>query len=391
VANGLRSRHAVDMLACMPRVIIAGAGFGGLSTAAALRRQDSVGRLEIVLIDRRRDYVMGLRKSWAALGISSLVEGVRDLAEVEGVTVEVGEITRVDPVARAVHVNGRTLEADALVVAMGARHDPEAVPGLVRHGINVWDRDEIERARIALDGLADRRLVIGIFEMPYSCPPAPYELALLARERFERAVEIVVFSPAPIALPVVGPAESAKLEAMLAAGGITFLPARKAVSVEDRAVRFTDGSIQSFDVLLAIPPHRCPPVLVDAGLAAAGGWVKPDPRTLEMEQPGVYAIGDCTVITLANGLALPKAGIFAEQQGHVVAARIAARLAGDEPQATFAGEAFCYLETGSGKAAIASGAFMADPVAVSISEPTPEALAEKHEFERSRLTSWFGR
>jgi sulfide:quinone oxidoreductase len=107
--------------------------------------------------------------------------------------------------------------------------------------------------------------------------------------------------------------------------------------------------------------------------------------------PDVYAIGDCTAITLANGLPLPKAGIFAHAQGEVVAARIAARLAGRPPTATFVGEGYCFIETGGGRAAKAEGQFLADPVEVEISEPSAGGLLEKREFERARLTEWFGR
>ena len=375
----------------MARVVIAGAGFGGLATATALRRALPLGELEIVLVDRRADFVMGLRKTWAVLGIDTIEAGRRELADIAGASVEMGEITRVDPRAHGVDIDGLTVAGDALVIAMGARQVPDAVPGLAEFGINVWDRAEAERARRTIDRLERGRLVIGIFGLPYSCPPAPFELALLARDRLGPAVEVSIFSPASIALPVVGATESAKVERLLDERGIQFVAGRQATSVSAGQVKFADDSVEAFDVLLAVPPHRCPQVLIDAGLAEPGGWLKPDPRTLETAYPGVYAVGDCTVITLAHGLALPKAGIFAEQQGEVVAARIVDRLNGREPAAVFGGEGYCYVETGGGEAARASGLFLADPVAVTISEPSAAALDEKREFERSRLSNWFGR
>lgn len=334
---------------------------------------------------------MGLRKTWAMLGIAPLEAGTRPLGAIAGVRFVRGNIQRIDPSRQAVTVEGRTIAGDALVLALGARQDINAIPGLAEHSINAWDRDQAERARAALDGLAGgQRLVVGIFGMPYSCPPAPFELALLARERLGTEVDIAVSSPAPIALPVVGQTESAKVEALLSQAGIRFLGRHQPTTVHAGRIEFSDAPGESFDVLLAIPVHRCPEVVVEAGLAQPGGWIKPDPRTLETHHPNVYAIGDCTVTPLANGLALPKAGIFAELQGEVVAARIAARLSGSNAGATFSGEAFCFVETGGGKAAKASGAFLADPVAVTISEPTAGGLDDKREFERSRLTAWFG-
>jgi sulfide:quinone oxidoreductase len=372
------------------RIVIAGAGFGGIATAAALRRELTPAEAEVVLIDRRDDFVMGLRKTWVIMGAAALDEGRRRLTDIRDIEVVRGEIERVDTSGRSVTVAGRDISGDSLVLALGARQAPENVPGLAEYGINAWDRDQAERARQAVAGLTAGRLVVGIFGMPYACPPAPFELALLARDRLPSAVEVVVFSPAPLALPVLGQTESAKVERLLTDRGIDFMTGHQAAHVERGAVHFADGTSLGFDALLAVPVHVCPQVLLDAGLAQPGGWIKPDPRTLEIDQPGVYAIGDCTVIPLANGLALPKAGIFAQLEGEVVAARIAARIAGREPTATFAGEGYCYLETGAGEAARASGTFMSDPVAVTISEPTSAAVDDKYEFESSRLAAWFG-
>ena len=373
----------------MTRVVIAGAGFGGIAAAVELRH--ALGPGAVTLIDRRADFVMGLRKSWAALGIDGLEGGLRRLADMDGVTFVQAEITAIEPAARTVEVDGQRFSGDALVLALGAQQSPQLVPGLADHGINIWSRDEVPRAREALARMRRGRLLVSIFGLPYSCPPAPFELALLAHERLAGAVEITVTSPAPIALPAVGPEQSAKLERLLAERGIAFHAARKAVSVHSRRVEFEDGSGEDFDVLLGVPPHRCPAVLVEAGLAPADGWLMPDPRTLELDAAAnVYAVGDCTAIPLANGLALPKAGVFAHAQGDVVAARIAARLRGDEPTARFDGVGACYLETGRGEAARAEGEFLAEPPRVVLSDPEPSTLDDKLAFERSRLTAWFG-
>lgn len=373
-----------------PRVLIAGAGFGGIATAVALRRELSPDQLEIVLIDRRDDFVMGFRKSWAVLGIDTLRHGLRELSAIDGVTLQRGEITGIEPTRRAIEVGGQRIQGDALVLALGAEHAPLSVPGLAEHGVDVWHRGEAERARDAVRALTHGRLLIGIFGMPYSCPPAPYELALLARERLPPTVDVKVFTPAPFALPVVGREESAKVELMLGRAGIGFEPGLNAVRVTAGTVEFADEMELRFDLLLAVPPHRCPHVLTEAGLARPAGWLMPDPRTLEMPHEGVYAIGDCIAIPLANGMALPKAGIFAHAQGEVVAARIAARLRGVSPSATFAGEGTCFIETGGGQAAKATGSFMADPPQVRISESSEVTMAEKLDFERSRLEAWFG-
>ena len=107
------------------------------------------------------------------------------------------------------------------------------------------------------------------------------------------------------------------------------------------AVAFASVEPVPFDLLLAVPRHRVPQLLVDAGLAAADGWVRVERGTLETGHPGIWAIGDCTAIPLSNGVALPKAGLFAQLEGEVVAARIAAQLRGESSETTFRGGGAC--------------------------------------------------
>jgi sulfide:quinone oxidoreductase len=379
----------------MRRVLILGGGFGGIATAVAVRaRLDPVD--EVVLVERRPTFVMGLRKNWALLDATALAEGERRLADLErrGITVTQGTVEAIDPNGRAAVVDGERIEADALVVALGAERDPDRVPGFRQHAINLYDRDDSARGREAIAALADGgRVVIGIFAAPYPCPPAPFELALLLRERFEArnvSAGISVFSPLPLSLPIIGRAGCGVFELQLEFSGIEFLRERQATAVGPRSVTFADGSELGFDLLLGVAPHRVPAVVAASGLTAGAPWVKVDARTLETSFPGVYAIGDVTGIPLPNGQMLPKAGAFAHAEGDVVAERIADRLAGREPTATFAAEGTCFLETGGGAASMVAGRFFEDPPAVVLTDPAPEHLDAKRAFEADRLAAWFG-
>ncbi len=86
-----------------------------------------------------------------------------------------------------------------------------------------------------------------------------------------------------------------------------------------------------------------------------------DKRTLQTRYENVYAIGDVTLVSLPNGKALPKAGVFADGQGHTVAQRIAGEIQGAGARAEFDGFGFCWIETGDGSAGFASGQFYAEP------------------------------
>jgi sulfide:quinone oxidoreductase len=379
----------------MKHVLILGGGFGGISTARRLK-QKLASEVEVILVDRRDTFMVGFRKSWALVGESTLEAGQKPINSLSGLGVDVRQaaIGAIYPQEKSAVVDGEKIQADALVVALGAETLPNAIPGFQEYALNVYDPNDIPRAAKALNEFSGGRLVIGIFGTPYKCPPAPYEMALLISDKLKaRGVKasIEVFSPQPMSLPILGQASCDLIESRLADHGIGFSPNHKATAIEPGEVVFANKRMP-FDLLLGVPPHKPPAVVRESGLIAEGsGWVDVNARTLETSFADVYAIGDVVQIMLANGKPLPKAGLFAEQMGEVVAERIASRFLGEAPTATFKGEGGCYLEVGGGKAMMVRGKFLAEPEPeVMLTEATAEFLNEKRSFETQRLMDWFG-
>ena len=377
----------------MKRALILGGGFGGIAVARRLKQKLDEND-EVILVDKRDHFMVGFRKTWALTGQSTLEAGQRPLDSLTrlGVRVMRDPVTRIDPAGRAAWMGDQRLSADALVVALGAELAPELVPGFQQHAYNVYDPQDIPRAAQALNEFEGGNLLIGVFGVPYKCPPAPYEMALLTREALNgRGVRanLEVFTPQPVSMPLLGQAGCDIIESRLADQGITFLPNRKASAVEASEVVFANER-RPFDLLLGVPPHRPPAVVRESGLVGESGWVSVNARTLETQFPGVYAIGDVVQIAMANGKPLPKAGVFAEEMGETVADRIAAAFAGQEPEAAFQGEGGCYLEVGSGKAMMVKGHFMAVPEPeIALMEASAQLLEEKRSFEEERLKEWF--
>jgi sulfide:quinone oxidoreductase len=378
----------------MKRVLILGGGFGGIATARRLK-QKLASDVEVILVDKRDHFMVGFRKSWALVGESSLEEGQRPLDSLSSIGVRVmrDPVTRIDSNARAATMGDQGVNADALVVALGAELIPNAVPGFQEHAFNVYDPQDIPRAARALDEFQGGKLLIGIFGAPYKCPPAPFEMALLINDKLKAKgvkASIEVFSPQPMSLPILGQEGCDTIEGRLADHGITFYPNHKATAIEAGEVVFTNKRLP-FDLLLGVPPHKPPAVVRESGLVGESGWVEVNKHTLETSFEGVYAIGDVVQIMLANGKPLPKAGLFAEQMGETVAERIAAAFAGEELTATFKGEGGCYLEVGGDKAMMVRGNFLAEPEPeIVLTEATTEYLNEKRSFETQRLMEWFG-
>lgn len=378
------------------RIVILGAGFGGITAALELRRRlDDAHR--IVVIDRSPVFMMGLRKLWVVAGRATRADGERKIALLAraGIEVQQAEVTRIDPTSRTVQTDAGTHAFDYLIIALGAHPRPDLVPGWSEAAFNLYDDDDAERLASRVRAFRGGSVVVAILGVPYKCPPAPYEAAMLLDDLFRargiRAqVEMHCYTPQPMSLPVVGAANCAQVEGLLALKQIAFHPNQKIAALEGSALITDGGARVEAELLIGVPPHRPPEVVRDSSLARAGEWLAVEPRTLRTSVDGIFAIGDVVEITLANKMALPKAGVFAEAQGTVVASAIAAELAGRSPQDTFDGRGYCFIETGGGQATAVEGNFLAHPAPdVRIAPPSAEAYAQKVEFERSRLLRWF--
>lgn len=197
---------------------------------------------------------------------------------------------------------------------------------------------------------------------------------MLIAESFQRRglrekVDLHLFTPEPQPMPVAGPVLGDTLRQMLEAKGIAFHPLHKltAVDPQSQELHFEGQGPFKYDLLVAIPPHRSPRLVRQAGLANEAGWVPVDHATLATQQENVYALGDVTAIPIPGRwkpdvpLMLPKAGVFAHAQAQTVASRIAAEINGAAATATFCGDGYCMLESGEDLAGFAFGNFFAEP------------------------------
>jgi sulfide:quinone oxidoreductase len=88
----------------------------------------------------------------------------------------------------------------------------------------------------------------------------------------------------------------------------------------------------------------------------------------------------------------PKAGVFAEGQGAVVAAGISARVRGSTSTTTYDGRGVCYLEFGHDMVAKVDVTFVSgQPPAGTLDGPSPDLAADKTDFGSARVQRWFDR
>lgn len=381
----------------MAHVVVLGGGFGGVAAAHELVSDHP--QLDVTLIDRRDVFFMGFAKLWDLGRVRPLAEGTRSLRALadRGIRYLQTTIEGLDPATRTVTTADGPIEADAVLVALGAAKAPKHLDMLGGDGAHdLYDAAALPDIHRDLDAVESGEVLVSILGGPFQCPPAPYEAALVVAERLRErgrgeAVRVRVSTPQPMALPVAGVDASRYIADRLGDHGVTLLSGKAVRDVDDvgRVVTFADDTTAGFDVLLGVPAAVAPSLLVDAGLTGGSGFVEPDRHTLQTSFDGVYAVGDCTHIPTATG-ALPKAGVFAAAQGQVAARNIAADLTGSAP-ASFDGHGMCFLELPGRQVAFVEGDFYAEPEPdVTLRDADDELYRRKVAYEASRLEAWFG-
>jgi sulfide:quinone oxidoreductase len=376
------------------RVLVLGAGFGGLELTTLLSAAVA-SDVDIALIDKGDAFVFGFSKLDVMFGRAlppAVRHGYRDIVK-PGVRFVQTDVRLIDPVAKRVVTGAGTFDGDVLVVALGADYDVAATPGLAEGGREFYSVSGAFALRDALPRFEGGPVVIGVCGKSFKCPPAPSETALLLHdylnERGRRSQsEISLVMPFGVPIPPSPDTSKAILEAF-EERGIRFVKDNlvKALDPDRKVAMLSDGSELPYALFLGIPVHRVPQVVVESGLASNPyDWVPVNKKTLETSVPGVYAVGD------VNGVGTPKAGVFAEGSARVVAEAIIARIRGGPPPEAYKGQGACYVEFGHGQVGRVDVDFLTGPKPTGTFQAPSQALvAEKAQFGSSRIQRWFGR
>ncbi|GAA4705229.1 NAD(P)/FAD-dependent oxidoreductase [Phytohabitans rumicis] len=377
----------------MRQVLILGAGFGGLELATRLSEslRDEV---RVTIVDQNDSFVFGFSKLAIAFGRQTREQvrcPYRDITR-PGIEFRQERVTSIDPQTRHVVTNAGTYEPDILIVALGADYDPAATPGFVADGHEYYSVAAAERLSEVLASFHGGRVLIAILGVPFKCPPAPYEGALLLHDYLltrgvRDATTIHVISPMPSPIPVSKETSEAIVQA-LDERGIDYTPSHRVTELDPTAhvARLKTGDLP-YDLFIGIPIHRAPAVVEQSGLTEGGtdGWVAVDPHNLTTRFPDVYALGDCA------DAPVPRAGVFAETAARAVADDITAKIRGTGPIAPYDGKGSCYIEFGQGIVGKVDADFLSGPAPTApFLGPSRELAAEKEQFTRIRRRRWFG-
>ena len=376
------------------RIVILGAGIGGIAATNELSKRLG-SRHEVVLIDQVDHYEFSPSYLWVMSGSRKLSQISAPLQRVarKGVRFQHTGVSAIDPKSRTVTTEQGVLEADYLLVALGATTHMKGLEDVGRVGHNLYTAAGAQAVRDLGSKAAQAKLAVVVCSMPFKCPAAPYEAAMLwqaSAKRHGGASAVSIYTPEPGPMPVAGEKVSAQLVELLNRKKIRYFP-KHTIKGLNAAGQLDFGELAaSFDHLGYIPKHSVPSLLVEAGLAATNAWVAVDRYTMRTPFGGVYAVGDCVGIPLVNGKALPKAGVFAHGQGEAAAGNIADEIEGRAASHRFDGFGQCFVEMGGLMAGRGVGNFYAEPNPdVRLTAPGPWNHLGKVMFEKYWLNRMY--
>jgi len=374
------------------RILILGAGFGGLELASRLS-SELADTVEVTLIDQSDSFIFGFSKLDVMFGRRTMDEVRLPYRSIAKPSVEFRQetILSIDPERKRVVTDAGTHEADILVVALGADLAPGATPGLLEAGQEYYSHEGAVAARDLIAAFRGGAVVIAVLGGFFKCPPAPYETALMLHDDLTRrglrgATSITLVTPMPKPIPISDEVSDA-IVATLDERGIQSSHATWTERLDPvaKVAHLRDGRELPFDLFLAVPVHVAPPVVVESGLTEDDGWIAVDRATLATKWPDVYAVGDVA------SAPVPRAGVIAEGEASTVADVLLHRLGGGPAPAPFAGEVLCYVEMGDDTIGQVNVNFLSGPAPVALYRPPSLAGAEeKRQFAATRRARWFG-
>ncbi len=343
-----------------PRVVIVGAGFGGLATVQALRHAN----VAITLVDRENHHTFQpllYQTATAALSSTDIAWAIRSLLRQSNVRIVMAEVHAIDLTAQTVLTDGPALPFDHLVLATGSTHSyfghedwAPFAPGLKRiadaEALRVRILLAFERAELATDPAERQRLltfvVVGGGATGVEMSGA---IAELARDTLKGDYRAIDTRQARVVLVEAGPRILASMPddlsdyalAALKRLGVEVRLGVQVTGCDAHGVDTASGRIDSATLVwaagvraspaadwLGVTPDRQGRIPVGSDLSIAG-------------HPNVYAIGDTASAKTSDGRSAPGVAPAAKQMGRFVGRRIAALAAGRTPS-----DAFRYRDQG---------------------------------------------
>ncbi|RMF32324.1 MAG: NAD(P)/FAD-dependent oxidoreductase [Candidatus Nitrosothermus koennekii] len=333
----------------MKNILVLGGGAGGAIAASRLAKMSD--DVNITLVDKNKYHEFRPSYLWVGMGIREPDDVRRELKKLERKNIQFvnGIVKSINPSERMVKVDDANISYDYLVISLGAELKPELLEGL-EHTYHTWELNDALRFKEAVSKFRGGKIVVGPASMPYRCPPAPFELALMLKYIAEQRgvddkTEITIFHPDwSKPMEPFGPFMQNLFKNFLEEYKVNFVGNWKPTSIDHEKKRIvSDNDYLDYDLAVVIPPHMPPEPVSKSDLANEIGYMNIDRRTLRNDKyDEIFGIGDIIAPTLGIGMA----GVFAHFEADYVASQIADEIEGVRLGMTYNKSGICVMDIG---------------------------------------------
>jgi len=329
-----------------PRVVIVGAGFGGIEAGKALARAP----VEVTIIDRQNHHCFQpllYQVATAALSPADVAWPIRHIfRDQENATVLMAEVRAIDTERRMVWTDATEIPYDYLVLGTGATHsyfghdEWEAdAPGLKRIEDATRIRRHLliafERAELARDDQERRALltfvIVGAGATGVEMAGAIAEVARQTLARDFRHIDprtsrIVLIEAGPRVMPTLPEKLSDYVHRTLVAKGVEVMTNTRVTGCDARGVDLASGRVDAGTIVWAAGVVASPAALWLGAAHDRAGRIEVGPDLTVPEHPEIFAVGDTAAVNGPDGKLVPGIAPAAKQMGRYVGRVIAARV-----------------------------------------------------------------
>ncbi|RKN80640.1 NAD(P)/FAD-dependent oxidoreductase [Paenibacillus ginsengarvi] len=334
----------------VPKIVILGAGYGGIMTAIKLQKELGYNEANVTLVNKHDYHYMTTHLHMPAAGTGNADQArvsITRLIDEFKIDFVKSTVVQIKANERKIILEDGSLSFDYLVVALGGEAETFGIPGLQQHSLRIrsinsvrFIREHIryQFARYKLEPERSDYLTFVVGGAGFTGIEFAGELAdripKLCKQ-FDvdpKLVKLVLIEAGPTALPGFAPELADYAMKVLAHKGVTFKIGTAIRECRADGVVLADGETVKSATVIWTGGIRGNRLVEQAGFETVRGRVKVDAFLRAQEKEHVYVVGDCSLVTGPQDKPYPPTAQLAIQQGAACAFNLVAAIRGEAPR-----------------------------------------------------------
>jgi NADH dehydrogenase len=334
----------------IPRIVILGAGYGGIVTAIRLQKHLNYNEADVTLVNKHDYHYITTHLHMPAAGTDNPEHSrinISRLIDEFKVDFVKSTVLQIKPIEKKIILEDSTLSYDYLVVGLGGEPETFGIPGLQDYAMNIRSinsvrliREHIEYQFAKFKGEPNRTDYLtfivggaGFTGIEFAGELADRIPNLCKKYDVDQSlVKIFSIEAAPTAMPGFDPELVDYAVKVLSNKGVNFKLATAIKECTPNGVELANGEFIKSTTIVWTGGIRGNHMLDQAGFATIRGRVTVDAYLRTPEYENIYVVGDCSIVLNPEGKPYPPSGQIATQQGETCAYNLIAAIRSTPPK-----------------------------------------------------------